>query len=250
MKKIFDTNENIADKAFMQSIVVSVLGIVLCIVALCSATYAWFVADISSSQNTISAAYFDLKVEVYDVTNVLAAMTTMPATEGEATTEGETSTEGQQPAAPTPIQLVAEYGVYTLEAGHTYVVMLTIPEGVTASRGYCDILVDGITVCRTQTIENVGENEVQFTIKMERKASMMAQPKWGVPADNGVQTIANGQTFTIAATGSAAVVPATNPAVPETTNPETTAPSTEPTEPATEPTEPATEPTDPESNIE
>lgn len=262
MKKIFDTNENIADKAFTQSIVISVAGIILCIVALCSATYAWFVADVSSSQNTISAAFFDVEVTVYDITQIMTTQSIAEGEEGSATesqtsTEGESGTESQ--TTPTPILLTAEqFEIYKLEAGHTYVVMLSVPKEVTASRGYCDILVDGLTVCRTQIIENADEENFQFTIIAEREASLMVLPKWGVPAENGVQPVANGHHFTIAATGSTADVPASTEPVTEPTQPvEPTQPTdsaepTEPAEPATQPTEsatePATQPTESDSN--
>lgn len=256
MKKIFDTNENIADKAFTQSIVISVAGIILCIVALCSATYAWFVADVSSSQNTISAAFFDVEVTVYDITQIMTTQSIAEGEEGSATesqtsTEGESGTESQ--TTPTPILLTAEqFEIYKLEAEHTYVVMLSVPKEVTASRGYCDILVDGLTVCRTQIIENVDEENAdeenfQFTIIAEREASLMVLPKWGVPAENGVQPVANGHHFTIAATGSTADVPASTEPVTEPTQPvEPTQPtdSAEPTEPA----EPATQPTESDNN--
>lgn len=51
-----------ADKAFLQSVTVSVLGMVLCMVALCSMTWAWFSLDVSSSANSIQSARCDLAV--------------------------------------------------------------------------------------------------------------------------------------------------------------------------------------------
>ena len=50
------------DKAFMQSFTVSILCILLCIVALCSATWAWFGGTASSGGNTAQSANCVLSV--------------------------------------------------------------------------------------------------------------------------------------------------------------------------------------------
>ena len=226
MKKLFDTTENIADKAFMQSIVVSVLGIVLCIVALCSATYAWFVADISS-QNTISAAYFDLDVTVYDITQL---MTTQTVAEGESGTESQTT--------PTPVKVAPVNGEYELEAGRVYQVVLSVPDAATASQGYCDMIVlgNGATY-RTETIKNEGEKSFQFVIQTESAIKIIFLPKWGEGSTEGVTTVSAGQSVPIGAI--------TTPSTAED-DPASTEPVTEPTQP----TEPATEPTEPDNNNE
>lgn len=230
MKKLFTTNENIADRAFVQSIAVSVVGILLCIVALCSATYAWFVADISS-QNTISAAYFDLDVTVYDITQIVATQTVA---------EGENGTESQ--TTPTLVEVLPVSGEYELKAGHSYQVMLTMSKAATASKGYCDVVVmaNGATY-RTETITNEGEKSFQFVIQTESTIKIIFLPKWGEQPTEGVTTVIAGQSVPIGAI--------TTPSTAED-DPASTEPATEPTEPATEPTEPATEPTDPESNNE
>ena len=230
MKKLFGSAENIADRAFLQSITLSIAAILLCIVALCSVTYAWFVADISSSQNTITAAFFDVDVTVYDVTHLLAANPVTDDTAGEEKTEGE-----PVPTPAAPIQIDGDYGIFTLEAGHIYQLVLKIPAAVTASKGYCDILVDGNVVGVTPVIENVGEKQLQITITVHQNALLMAQPKWGTPVGGAL-----GQSMTI---GSAPVEPI--PTEPAPTEPEATEP--EATEPeATEPE--ATEPTGSEEN--
>ena len=259
MKKFFDTNENIADRAFVQSIAVSVVGILLCIVALCSATYAWFVADISS-QNTISAAYFDLDVTVYDITQL---MTTQTVAEGENGTEGEPTTTAD------PVLLAEDYGVYTLQAGHIYKVTISVAAEATASKGYCDMVVyanSNTTTYRSLDVtqdSNGSSTSIVFQMKVTGTgtANVVFQPKWGAPGNGeGIQPITEtlqietGLAPTEPITEGGETTETTNPTqpatVPETTVPETTEPATEPTEPATEPTEPATEPTDPESNNE
>lgn len=59
--------DDLADKTFMQSITVSILGMVLCMVALCSMTWAWFSADISSNSNSIKSATCNLTILIGDV---------------------------------------------------------------------------------------------------------------------------------------------------------------------------------------
>ena len=233
MKKFFDTNENIADKAFTQSIVISVVGILLCIVALCSATYAWFAADISSSKNTISAAFFDLDVQIVKTASQITTVA-----EGETNTQGEPSAEGQQLAA-----LTADYGIYTLEAGCTYQVTLSVSDGATASKGYCDMVIyanGGETTYRSPNMTKNADGSssaivFQLTVKGTGTVQVVFQPKWGMPSGSeGIQpitaemeTVASAQPNTEGGEGA------------ETTNS---------TQPATEPTESATEPTEPETN--
>lgn len=54
--KVEIKTDKLTDKSFMQSIVVSVLGMLLCMLLLCGTTWAWFSEGVSSSQNTIAAA--------------------------------------------------------------------------------------------------------------------------------------------------------------------------------------------------
>lgn len=189
MKKLFDTTENIADKAFMQSIVVSVLGIVLCIVALCSATYAWFVADISS-QNTISAAFFDLDVQVVQMPQSSSIQTA-------AVDEGEPA-GSEPPATPAPKVMTLNNGEYLLEAGYTYRVTLTIPAAVTASKGYCDIfeLAKG-GIYRTEYIENSGEKTFCFDIVANEQLRVVFVPKWGTAVSDSALPITSNASITV-----------------------------------------------------
>lgn len=58
--------EKLSDKAFARLILTSVFGVLLCLVLLCSTTYAWFTADVPSNNNEIkSATHCDLSVSVY-----------------------------------------------------------------------------------------------------------------------------------------------------------------------------------------
>lgn len=54
----------VTEKTFRQSIIISVFGLLLSMIALCSTTWAWFVADISSPANKIQSAFCDITVSV------------------------------------------------------------------------------------------------------------------------------------------------------------------------------------------
>lgn len=65
MKNFFDCkDEKITEKAFSQSLIISVVSILLCLVALCSMTYAWFTGSTSSGNNTLVSGSFDITVSV------------------------------------------------------------------------------------------------------------------------------------------------------------------------------------------
>lgn len=57
-------NDKLTEKAFFNLILTSVLGILICMTCLVSTTWAWFSDDITSSENTIKAANFDLSFSV------------------------------------------------------------------------------------------------------------------------------------------------------------------------------------------
>ena len=66
IKELFfgSKQDKLTDKAFTQSIAVSVISILVCVVALCSVTWAWFSSEISSSSSDIKSAYCDVNVTV------------------------------------------------------------------------------------------------------------------------------------------------------------------------------------------
>ncbi len=79
MKEIKNTvlstdKENPNEKALKQSIVISALGIVFCMISLCSVTWAWFNINVSSSANSIRSSYYDLSVLVTNENAVVDAV--------------------------------------------------------------------------------------------------------------------------------------------------------------------------------
>lgn len=113
MKNFFDCkNEKITEKAFSQSMLISVLSILLCIVALCSMTYAWFTGGISSNSNTLTSGSFDVKVEI-------------TPKDAEA-------------------QAIFADGKYTLTKAGTYTVKLEPSDDATV-KGHCIVKINGVS---------------------------------------------------------------------------------------------------------
>ena len=49
-------NKKLSDKAFARLALTSILGILICIICLCSTTYAWFTGSVQVDSNTLKAA--------------------------------------------------------------------------------------------------------------------------------------------------------------------------------------------------
>ena len=72
MKEIFNIifsvdRKKLTEKAFTRSIAMSVFGIVFCMIALCSTTWAWYSKNIYSTSNTVYAANCDMSVFVQKI---------------------------------------------------------------------------------------------------------------------------------------------------------------------------------------
>lgn len=61
---LYSDEEKLSEKAFIQGIVTCVISIVLCMIALCSVTWAWFRTDISSVSNTIETGTYTLNIDI------------------------------------------------------------------------------------------------------------------------------------------------------------------------------------------
>ena len=160
MKKIFAaSDEKITEQAFSQGLIISFLSIFLCIIALCSATYAWFTTDLSSGSNVIESSRFALDIEVKDAN-------------GDAV-----------------IVQDNEDGTFTcsLEAVGTYTVILKMTDDTTASKGYCDVLVGTSDKKQTQPISDdsaIGVNPFTFTVEATSINTVVTfVPKWGISAE-------------------------------------------------------------------
>ena len=160
--KIFLDNKNdkVTDRALTQGLVVAILSIALCIVVLCSMTYAWFNADVSSTGNVLESSRFALDIKVLDGN-------------GEELQVVETENAG----------------VYTctLTAIGQYTVYMTMTPDSTASKGYCNVIPGERDKMQTAPISkdaDIGTETITFTVDSDNADTVIAfEPKWGLPAN-------------------------------------------------------------------
>lgn len=176
MKNYFDyTDEKITEKAFLQSVTISVIGILLCIVSLCSATYAWFTSNVSSNSNTLTSGSFDLDVFIKEGENAVFTESDLAISK---------KTDG------TVSYTFAEIGTYTVK------LEMTDSSNV---KGYCKISVGGeefITLPISKD-GSVGADKFTFTIKTAATdTKIVFTPCWGYPS---ASTINNGGELTLTA---------------------------------------------------
>ncbi len=196
MKNIFDSkDEKITEKAFVQSVVISVVGILLCIVALCSVTFCWFTGETESNSNTLVSGTFDVEIKV-------EKGDTIPETEAEgeqadaaaaADSEKTEETEATIEVKADPNQ----QGVWVCElpGAGTYTVTLTLKDGSTV-KGHCVVCV-GNDATKKHTDAIIGEhtanptdlpesNPFTFTITVteadltDGTVTVTFEPRWGV----------------------------------------------------------------------
>ena len=155
--------QKITDKAFARFVATSVFGILVCIVCLCSSTFAWFTATQDSGLNTITSGSFGHEITV----------------EIAGASDGETVdlTDGAEKTC-------------TLDRGKSYVVILT-PTAATTVKGYCVITIDGVKY-NTDTYGAVSEGSLKvltFTLTLPAgndPAEVTFKPHWGIAAEKHV----------------------------------------------------------------
>lgn len=154
-KALIENEEKMTDEAFLRSLITSVISILLCIVALCSMTYAWFAEDVAAENNSIVAGSFDLDITVTD-----AALTEMAVSD-----------------APK---------VCTLMVPGTYTVCIKMSAEATASKGYCILRVNG-EAYRTAPVYRDGTTSLTFTIVTQEIGTKVTfEPVWGLSAHEDV----------------------------------------------------------------
>ena len=163
MEKQNKSADKITEKAFSRLMLTSVLGILVCIMCLCSATWAWFSADISSHSNTLSSGNFDLEVSVTENGALV------PASDGGAF-------------------------VYNLQKGN-YTVTLKMTNDTTVSNGFCVVSV-GVDKYYTASI-NAEAQQLTFNIEIKEDDGITVtfSPSWGIPS--ATDLIEVGDTLTL-----------------------------------------------------
>ena len=170
-------NEKITDKAFLQSLFISVISILLCLVALCSMSYAWFTEGTSSSSNTLMSGSFALDISVSQSDNDVATASAIVVSE-----------------------VSGEKGIYTctLPTSGKYLVTLTC--GDSTAKGHCTVKING---CEKNTAVIIGASTANkgsyaindpfaFTIQTTENDTVVEfRPVWGV----AVPDIEKNQTY-------------------------------------------------------
>ena len=65
IEKMNKAEDKITDKAFSRAVITSVFGIIVCLIMLGSATWAWFAKETTSASNAINTGNFTAQVVIY-----------------------------------------------------------------------------------------------------------------------------------------------------------------------------------------
>lgn len=163
-------NAEASEKAFFHNLITTVVSILICLVMLCSTTFAWFSSGTSSDSNALSSGSFSLTVLLGE--NI-----------GDAITE-ENEME--------PFERNESNGVctYKLSAGE-YLVLLVLSEE-TKAKGHCAVEINGVER-HTEVI--IGENTVNkdgyemnaplsFVLEIVEDDTLVKfVPQWGIAID-------------------------------------------------------------------
>lgn len=165
-------NDKFINRVLLESIVVSLVSIVLCVVVLCSATWAWFTDSAASATSTITAGTFSLDIVVARITDSASAA---------AISEGTTAPASSDVITP------GEDGKYRLTNG-SYSVTLTPKTG--SCGGYCKIKVNDSEEYYFGEIPS----ERTFRLVLSADATITFESRWGKCSisnvnDDGVLTI-------------------------------------------------------------
>ena len=153
------TKTILSEKMFLQSILTSVITIIVCIACLTAATWAWCTDDINSSGNVFEAAYYDPDVIVVEVDG--SRITLQPSSD----------------------QLENGYFVYNFVSNKEYNVTLSATG--TASSCHCVVSINGVdyytdTIAVSAVDENgVSTNPYVFTIKVPENTTVKFDMRWG-----------------------------------------------------------------------
>ena len=164
IKELFfgSKQDKLTDKAFTQSIAVSVISILVCVVALCSVTWAWFSEDVTSSSNTIKTGDCTVTVSVMNET--------------------------------TEIPLNAT-GTYTFEAGKSY--QITITSTGSAESSYCKLVIGGQDFYTEQVSTSEPNNRISFTLAFDAPTEVEIITSWGTyHIPNDARNFYNGKSYT------------------------------------------------------
>ena len=150
--------EKITDKAFNSSLISSVVSILLCLIVLCSMTYAWFSTDSSSAGNVLGASCFALKADITDPDgNVVET-----------------------------VELIDGRIMAKLENAGIYNVTLCVTDDTTATKGYCAVTLNSTHIWHTEPISRdsaIGAESFSFSIEtVASDTTAIFDARWGISA--------------------------------------------------------------------
>lgn len=151
MKNITSVSDkkDLSEKAFLHSISVSIMGMIFCMIALCSTTWAWFNDNTISSSNVIQSGNCDVTVSV--------------------TTDGAT-------VLPTS----GNTEQYTFEKGKTYVISIT---SVGSSSSYCKLEFNGGEYYTQQMARTETGSTISFDLTFDENTDVKIRSRWGIYRD-------------------------------------------------------------------
>ena len=165
IKELFfgSKQDKLTDKAFTQSIAVSVISILVCVVALCSSTWAWFTASVAGEDNQIKMA--DACLLSVTVTSSGEALENI------------------------------ESGV-ALTAGESYTLTISLPAN--SASGYCLIQTQERDYHTEYIARHEGETQTRtFTVTVDETQTVAFIARWGIYASEC--DVADGETLHISA---------------------------------------------------
>lgn len=140
----------------------SIVGIGICTVCLCGASWAWFNASVGSTMQTIKTSTYQF--EPFTVKS------------------GDTV-------------LSESNGVYSLTANTEYTIEIKT-SGTVGATGYCTLVIDGNESDKRHTEQIPAGETFSFTIEANEAASIELIGNWGTSSDKG-ERITNGYTISI-----------------------------------------------------
>lgn len=147
--------EKLSEKAFIRLLLVSVIGVLLCIVCLSATTYAWFTGSAEGNHNKIQAADACLLSVTVHKNGVAEALATVNTS--------------------TPVTLDVTEGEYT--------VTLTLPQG--SASGYLVIGASGQSYYSAYLQRNeTADQELSFTLCAESAQALTLTARWGIYSDD------------------------------------------------------------------
>ena len=165
----FDRNsaDKLTDRVFVQSIAISIICIVMCMIAIYSMTYAWFNDGVSGGNNVLTAGRFNLSVTVTD-------------------------SYGNRINASTDVD---GSSYYRLERIDNYSVPLEMTSDTTVEKGFCSVDANGVAY-KTASIKKT-DTSFSFIVKTESSDTILIfDAAWGLPAEVNIKV---GDTLTVGA---------------------------------------------------